>query len=104
MPAPNPRRFPASKLAILLNSFPALGQVVTAARIRKHLEQAGMQISGDGETIDILKYTSWLCHRRHSKLAKQKAERETPAKAGSFAAFAAKEMEDVDRVLGQLEK
>ena len=98
MPTPNPRLLPPAKAATLLNSFPSQGQVVTTARIRKHLEQAGMQISNDlGETLDVLRYCAWLCFRRHSKA-------QPVAASGSFAEFAAKETADIARLLGELEK
>ncbi len=96
MPAPDPRKFPVGKLAMLLNSTP-LGTVVTAARLKKHREQAGFAISSDGVTLDVLKYTAWLCFRRH--------QRTSPAAGrGAFAEVVEREQADVAAVLKGVEK
>lgn len=48
-----------------LNSTP-LGEVIDARRLRQHMDRAGHRI-GDGRTIDLLRYTGWLCQEHHAQ-------------------------------------
>lgn len=91
MPQPDPRKFPPSKVVQLLNSFPT-GTVLSESKLRRHRMEAGFQISSDGETVDILKYIAWLCHRRHTS-PKPKEE------SSAFGDFVQKERESVRKVL-----
>lgn len=47
-----------AELCGLLNSTP-LGTVLTAARLKRHRELAGMRI-GDGRHVDLFRYVAWL--------------------------------------------
>lgn len=49
----------------LLNSTP-LGEVIDARRLRFHMDRAGHRI-GDGRTVDLLRYTGWLCQEHHAQ-------------------------------------
>ncbi|MBL9140287.1 MAG: phage terminase large subunit family protein, partial [Phycisphaerae bacterium] len=59
----NPRRLRPSDALRLLNSGP-LGAVVDARRLRQHMDQAGYRI-GDGRSIDLARYSGWMCAQRH---------------------------------------
>ena len=47
-----------AELCGLLNSTP-LGTVLTATRLKRHRELAGMRI-GDGRHVDLIRYVAWL--------------------------------------------
>lgn len=72
--AKDPRTLKPGELVRLLNSTPA-GQVITAARLRGHRDQAGVRI-GDGKTVDLFRYAAWLAE----------AWRPAPQSVPSFAA------------------
>lgn len=69
----DPRRLKPGELRQLLNSHPILGQVATAAVIRKHRAEAGLRI-GDGETVDFFRYLAWLVRKRHERRPAQQTE------------------------------
>ncbi|MFN9363435.1 MAG: hypothetical protein ACK6CE_01405, partial [Planctomycetota bacterium] len=60
---PDPRRLKPGRLVQLLNSTP-LGPVIDDRWLRELRAEAGSRI-GDGQTVDLLRFTSWLAARRH---------------------------------------
>lgn len=58
----NPRSMKPGELCRALNSTP-LGAVATTHRIALHRQRAGMRI-GDGKTVDLVRYASWLFAER----------------------------------------
>lgn len=58
----NPRTMKPGELCRTLNSTP-LGEVITTQKLGMHRQRAGLRI-GDGKTIDLLRYTAWLCADR----------------------------------------
>jgi len=68
----DPRQLRPGELCRLLNSTP-LGEVINAQRLRRQRERAGLRIvnqSGDGKTIDLVRYVAWLAHGRHERLSR----------------------------------
>lgn len=59
----DPRSLRPAELLRLLNSTP-LGQVLTERRLRDHRAAAGYRI-GDGQHLDLFRYTAWLASERH---------------------------------------
>lgn len=57
--ANDPRKLKPGELCRLLNSTP-LGNVIDDRRLRSQRTRAGTRI-GDGKTIDLLRYSAWLC-------------------------------------------
>jgi len=47
-----------------LNSTP-LGEVINERQLHRHRTRAGLRI-GDGKKVDLLRYTAWLVHQRHT--------------------------------------
>ncbi|MFN9767725.1 MAG: terminase gpA endonuclease subunit [Planctomycetota bacterium] len=60
---PDPRRLKPGRLVQLLNSTP-LGPVIDDRWLRELRAEAGSRI-GDGQTVDLLRFTAWLAARRH---------------------------------------
>ena len=52
------RQLTPTELVRLVNSTP-LGTVLSAARLHRQMNQAGMRI-GDGRTVHLVKYVAWL--------------------------------------------
>jgi len=59
----DPRALRPAQLVRLLNSTP-LGEVVQSHTVYRQRNRAGYRI-GDGRTIDLVRYVSWLAHERH---------------------------------------
>ena len=59
----DPRKLRPSECVRLLNSTP-LGEVISERRLHLHRSRAGLRI-GDGKTVDLLRYASWLVVERH---------------------------------------
>lgn len=64
--AADPRNLKPGDLCRLLNSTP-LGAVLDDRKLRGHRNRAGHRL-GDGKTIDLFRYASWL-HEQHSTAA-----------------------------------
>lgn len=65
--ATDPRRLRPSELCRLLNSTP-LGEVISERQLHRHRTRAGLRI-GDGQRVDLLRYTAWLVQVRHAPKA-----------------------------------
>ena len=65
--ATDPRRMRPGELCRLLNSTP-LGEVLSERQLHRHRTRAGLRI-GDGQHVDLLKYTAWLVGLRHAAKA-----------------------------------
>lgn len=59
----DPQRLRPGELCRLLNST-ALGEVISDRTLHRHRTRAGMRI-GDGQHVDLLRYTAWLVQVRH---------------------------------------
>ena len=64
----DPRKLKPTEAARLLNSTP-LGEVISERQLHRHRTRAGFRI-GDGRSLDLLRYVSWLIEQRHMALAR----------------------------------
>jgi len=67
----DPRRLRPSQLIQLLNSTP-VGPVLTGPGLKRIRDLAGLRI-GDGQSIDLLRFTAWLHHDLHPTAAERTA-------------------------------
>lgn len=68
----DPRRLRPTEAVRLINSTPA-GTVVDEWAIRQDLGALGFRIAPDGRRLNLLNYTAWLAHGRHSIEASRRA-------------------------------
>ena len=57
--AVNPTRLKPFELVRLVNSTP-LGEALNERRLRRHRASAGVRISDDGQTVNLIRYAAWL--------------------------------------------
>lgn len=60
----DPRQLKPSELVRLLNSTP-LGEVTSERQLYRDRQRAGFRI-GDGNRVDLVRYTAWLAWERHN--------------------------------------
>ncbi|MFQ5734316.1 MAG: terminase gpA endonuclease subunit [Planctomycetaceae bacterium] len=60
----DPHSLKPSELCRLLNSTD-LDEVISERQLYRHRTRAGYRI-GDGRSVDLLRYTAWLVHERHT--------------------------------------
>src|SRR5437773_2145081 len=83
----DPRRVRPGELCRLLNSTP-LGEVLSLPQLQRHRTRAGLRI-GDGQHVDLVRYTAWLARNRHAHDAgppvSTRSEHQGEAAAGAAA-------------------
>lgn len=57
------RKLKPAELIRLLNST-ALGECLSRQKLQRHRDRAGSRV-GDDRTVDLLRYSNWLCTNRH---------------------------------------
>ncbi|MFV0446411.1 MAG: terminase gpA endonuclease subunit [Planctomycetaceae bacterium] len=60
----DPRHLKPSELVRMLNSTP-LGEVTSERRLYRDRQRAGFRV-GDGNRVDLVRYTAWLAWERHN--------------------------------------
>ncbi|WP_437226034.1 terminase gpA endonuclease subunit [Planctomicrobium sp. SH661] len=68
----DPRQLKPSELVRLLNSTP-LGEVTSERQLYRDRQRAGFRI-GDGNRVDLVRYTAWLAWERHNPKPPQTTE------------------------------
>ncbi len=68
----DPRQLKPSELVRLLNSTP-LGEVTSERQLYRDRQRAGFRI-GDGNRVDLVRYTAWLAWERHNPKPAQTPE------------------------------
>jgi hypothetical protein len=68
----DPRQLKPSELVRLLNSTP-LGEVTSERQLYRDRQRAGFRI-GDGNRVDLVRYTAWLAWERHNPKPAPKGE------------------------------
>ena len=68
----DPRQLKPSELVRLLNST-ALGEVTSERQLYRDRQRAGFRI-GDGNRVDLVRYTAWLAWERHNPKPAQTPE------------------------------